>query len=303
MKHSTTLLFFGGLLCFALASAACPCNANRHTNRQASCSPLERWEVSALQDFSKIRSDAALGAQSDAGSRMFSYEVYTDSTGKAREVTQRQLGHRRVTEEKVGGRTTRKLHNMAEGDLSRFEDAWQGKKPLTLPTQRSNTPNTPKTKCETQQHENGASVEVMLLGPGETQSSNWGPATVKSMSCEGKYELLTPEGDRVEPALSTGIEGKHLRAPAARSKAESKEDPDTEPQRRLEAAEKALEDAKQAVAAEKAAKKSDIIRQAKEQEAKQRVEQIHLELKEAERAFNLNKKRLQGQLQVAAEQA
>ena len=35
--------------------------------------------------------------------------------------------------------------------------------------------------CAKQRHPDGAAVEVMLLGPGERESNEWGPARVKSM--------------------------------------------------------------------------------------------------------------------------
>lgn len=296
------LLLLCGLLLTLASASACGCAARKAAPTTTTTNTLNeqqnircrQFSLSALDELARVRADAALGQNSGDEMRAYTHEVFTDSSGQAKTTTRRQLGQRVVSEEKVAGRITRNFQNMKESDLSKFDLEWAGQPSGYAPNQKRQ-PKIEHIACAKQRHPDGAAVEVMLLGPGERESNEWGPARVKSMSCEGTYELVTPDGDPVIPALPTGIQDKHLRRVSVdESKALL--------QRRLEAAEKAVQEARQAVAAEKAAKKSDAMKHAKEQSAKRRVAQIDAALKEAERAYSEGRQQLEAELRAAAQE-
>lgn len=242
---------------------------------------------------------------------MYSHEVYTDSTGNAEQVTRRQLGERTVVERKIGsGKIARELENIDEAELPQFELEWRGEtqkqidQPRKRPSQSEKQVGQPAKQapsgrwrwtqigsqphaCEKQHYANGAAVEVMLLPPGQHESDDWARATVTGMSCDGKYQLQTPAGNDVQPALETGIQAKHLRKPEPDTKLEDAAGRD--PLRsRLVAAETALANAKKAVAAEKQ-KKLELQRAAKQEAARDRMVQIDADLQEAEKAHSYTK--------------
>jgi len=58
----------------------------------------------------------------------------------------------------------------------------------------------------------GELVDVMILSAGQEVSDRWEQSLVKDVSCDGKYTLTWGKGgQQVNPALSTGIEARHLR--------------------------------------------------------------------------------------------
>lgn len=302
-----TLFLIGGLLFLSLASASCGCNRCNKMQPPKEGILLQpgAFSLSSLSDFIQMRDDAALGQHSDGESRLYSHHISTDSSGAIKQVTHRQLGDRAVTDEQVGSRTTRKLHNIEESDVARFDAQWRSSQradPALSDAKRALIGDQSQRKaCVKQEHPNGAKVEVMLLGPGEHESSQWAPAIVKRMSCDGKYQLLTPHGQRVQPALSTGIEHRHLRQ-------QTDPEPEDPFEARLKAAEKALKDAQEEVALEKSAKKAQAQKikhvaekAAKKQAAKQKVAQIDAEIQEAEKAFSAARKKMQAELQAASE--
>merc|ERR1712159_534973 len=288
MKTYSTTLLLCGLLCLAVASAhRCGCSHQRRA--RDSLSPKGFWtsddfdffSSSTINNLATLRKNAALGQRAlGTTPRMYSHEVYTDSTGKLEETTKRQLGTRAVVERKQGTKINRELENIDETELPQFDREWRGEVPtreIAQPNEKAAQkiaqPKKPGLSCKKQHYPNGSPAEVMLLGPGERQSDHWTPVRVKGMTCDGRYELLTPAGEPVQPALDTGIEDKHLRRVQRMSD----------------------EDAKQAVAAEKRAKKSEqqkIVNEANKKVALKRLAQIDATLQAAKEAQQESAKRV-----------
>jgi len=291
MKPSTVLLF-AGLLCTAIASAH-QCGCSRHRNAKQPSTDFDIFSSSTLNELAALRADASLGQEDGMGApRIFSHQLYTDSSGRAEQITRRQLGDRAVTERKVGGKVARELHNIDDDELTQFEQEWRH------PAERLSS-DQPKQlghqarECVRQEHADGATVDVMLLQPDERTSDEWMPVAVKRMSCAGKYQLVTPEGEPVTAALATGIEHKHLRTRKPSAIKPAAESEEQALQRKLAAAEKQLTDAKQAVTAAKAARQAEQQRLAKLEQARKRLLQVDAEIKAAAKAQAEGRKRVE----------
>jgi len=306
MKTYSATLLLCGLLCLTIASAhRCGCSRQRRahdSSRPEAFWPSDDFDFfssSTINNLATLRKNAALGQRALGTPRMYSHEVYTDSTGKLEETTKRQLGTRAVVERKQGTKINRELENIDETELPQFDREWRGEVPtreIAQPNEKAAQkiaqPKKPGLSCKKQHYPNGSPAEVMLLGPGERQSDHWTPVRVKGMTCDGRYELLTPAGEPVQPALDTGIEDKHLRRVQRMSDEEAVGDA---MQRRLAAAEKAVEDAKQAVASEKRAKKSEqqkMVNEANKKVAMKRLAQIDATLQAAKEAQQESAKRV-----------
>jgi len=265
MKASFSFVLCAALFCLASTSAhPCGCGKAR-LNRQLS-QPLDdahaQFSSSMLLELAQLRADAAAAQQigQDGQHRVYTHAIYSDSNGQVKETSRRQLGSRAVVEETTDGRTWRKLHGLKEAELQSFEQDWDGALGRQQPPARKAglehkpacSARAQKPACVKQEYPNGATVDVMMLEPGESSSDEWERVLVESMSCDGKYKLRTPGGEAVRAALPTGIEHQHLRParhfrmPMRRAQQQDKKTPAQQPADELEErVQQALKDLKQ----------------------------------------------------------
>ena len=265
MKHSSFLLC-GAVLVLALttsAQACCGCGTNHHRADQAIRNAHAQFSTSTLLDLAQLRTDApAAQVRGPEGHhRTYSHQIFADSNGQVKQTSRRQLGNRMVAEERIGsGPVVRKLYNLDEAALTHFNSEWTGPQQASK-LEGKQPQNAPVMHCVQQKYADGAELEVMV--PGTVVSDEWTRAKVNKMSCDGKFDLFTPEGDRVLAALNTGIEHHHLRGVRAHAETpavqqQSEVVHEARLQQQVQAAKIALDNAKSALASEKAAKRSQI---------------------------------------------
>ena len=286
MKHSSFLLC-GAVLVLALttsAQACCGCGTNHHRADQAIRNAHAQFSTSTLLDLAQLRTDApAAQVRGPEGHhRTYSHQIFADSNGQVKQTSRRQLGNRMVAEERIGsGPVVRKLYNLGEAELTHFNSEWTGQQQASK-LEDKQPRRSPVTHCVQQQYTDSADVEVMVLSPGKAVSDEWTRAKVNKMSCDGKFDLVTPRGDRILAALNSGIEHHHLRSVRARAHTEipakyqqSEIVHEAQLQQQVQAAKIALDNAKSSLASEKAAKRSQIDNQL--EKAKLRMAQLQEE--------------------------
>lgn len=271
MKNSSILLC-GAVLVLALttsAQARCGCSTNHHRAdqaiRNAHAQFSTQFSTSTLLELAQLRTDAAAAQVGgpEAHHRTYSHQIFADSNGQVKQTSRRQLGNQMVAEERIGsGPVVRKLYNLGEAELIHFNSEWTGQQQASKLENKQ--PHRPAVlHCVQQQYADGADVEVMVLSPGKAVSDEWTRAKVNKMSCDGKFDLVTPAGDRILAALNSGIEHHHLRSVRAHTEIPAKQQQsevvhEAQLQQQVQAAKISLDNAKRALASEKAAKRSQI---------------------------------------------
>lgn len=268
---NSSILLCGAVLVLALTTPAqarcqarCGCSTNHHLDAapdRAIRSAHAQFSSTALLKLAQLRSDAAAAQVRGPEGRTYSHQIFADSNGQVKQTSRRQLGNRMVAEERIGsGPVVRKLYNLDEAALTHFNSEWTGPQQASK-LEGKQPQNAPVMHCVQQKYADGAELEVMV--PGTVVSDEWTRAKVNKMSCDGKFDLFTPEGDRVLAALNTGIEHHHLRGVRAHAETpavqqQSEVVHEARLQQQVQAAKIALDNAKSALASEKAAKRSQI---------------------------------------------
>lgn len=276
MKQSSFLLC-GAVLTLALATSAharCGCSTNHH-NLRANSPPLgnvyaefDQFSPTALLELAQLRAEAAATQVPRPGPeghhRTYSHQFLVDSNGQVKQTSQRHLGNRIVAQERIGGGpVVRTLRNLDENDLIQFNSEWTGHQQSSK-VKNMQPQQSPVMRCVQQEYVDGAEVEVMVLPPGQGISNEWTRAKVNQMSCDGRFDLVTPEGEQIIPALNSGIEHHHLRTVREHTETPAQQQQsgvvshEAQLQQQVQAAKMALDNAKSALASEKAAKRSQI---------------------------------------------